>query len=89
VRFGRDVFDNVVASCFFEEAAEALELRLAIDVEDSEEESLRFCSGASGRPNALCLRGRYRLDHLRVLPTPNWRQDFVAGLEAADAGFAA
>ena len=24
VRFGRDVFDNVVASCFFEEAAEAL-----------------------------------------------------------------
>jgi transglutaminase-like putative cysteine protease len=33
VRFGRDVFDNVVASCFFEEAAEALELRLSIDVE--------------------------------------------------------
>ena len=33
VRFGRDVFDNVVASCFFEKAAEALELRLAIDVE--------------------------------------------------------
>ena len=33
VRFGRDVFDNVVASCFFEKAAERLELRLAIDVE--------------------------------------------------------
>jgi transglutaminase-like putative cysteine protease len=33
VRFGRDVFDNIVASCFFEKAAEALELRLAIDVE--------------------------------------------------------
>ena len=33
VRFGRDVFDNVVASCFFEKAAESLELRLAIDVE--------------------------------------------------------
>ena len=33
VRFGRDVFDNIVASCFFEQAAEALELRLAIDVE--------------------------------------------------------
>jgi transglutaminase-like putative cysteine protease len=33
VRFGRDVFDNVVASCFFEKAAETLELRLAIDVE--------------------------------------------------------
>jgi len=32
VRFGRDIFDNVVASCFFEEAAEALELRLEIDV---------------------------------------------------------
>ena len=33
VRFGCDVFDNVVASCFFEKAAEELELRLAIDVE--------------------------------------------------------
>jgi transglutaminase-like putative cysteine protease len=33
VRFGRDVFDNVVASCFFEKEAEALELRLEIDVE--------------------------------------------------------
>jgi transglutaminase-like putative cysteine protease len=33
VRFGRDVFDNVVASCFFEKEAEALELRLEVDVE--------------------------------------------------------
>ena len=33
VRFGRDVFDNVVASCYFEKEAEALELHLEIDVE--------------------------------------------------------
>ena len=33
VRFGRDIFDNVVASCFFEKAAQTLELHLEIDVE--------------------------------------------------------
>src|SRR6476646_11533496 len=42
VRFGRDVFDNVVASCFFEEAAEALELRLAIDVEVAKKNPFDF-----------------------------------------------
>src|SRR5258705_1064761 len=30
VRFGRDVFDNVVYSCFFDKPSEMLELRLAI-----------------------------------------------------------
>src|SRR5438552_19208664 len=33
VRFGRDVFDNVVASCFFDHASETLDLRLALDLE--------------------------------------------------------
>jgi transglutaminase-like putative cysteine protease len=33
VRFGRDIFDNVVASCFFDHPSEMLELRLALDVE--------------------------------------------------------
>src|SRR5947209_6225714 len=33
VRFERDVFDNIVASCFFDQRSEMLELRLAIDVE--------------------------------------------------------
>ena len=42
MRFGRDVFDNVVASCFFEEAAEALELRLAIDVEVAKKNPFDF-----------------------------------------------
>src|SRR5436305_5158914 len=42
VRFGRDVFDNVVASCFFEKAAEALELRLAIDVEIAKKNPFDF-----------------------------------------------
>ena len=42
VRFGRDVFDNIVASCFFEKAAEALELRLAIDVEVTKKNPFDF-----------------------------------------------
>ena len=42
VRFGRDVFDNIVASCFFEKAAEALELRLAIDVEVAKKNPFDF-----------------------------------------------
>src|SRR5439155_24743278 len=42
VRFGRDVFDNVVASCFFDQPSEMLELRLAIDVEASEKNTFDF-----------------------------------------------
>ena len=42
IRFGRDVFDNIVASCFFEKAAEALELRLAIDVEVAKKNPFDF-----------------------------------------------
>jgi transglutaminase-like putative cysteine protease len=42
VRFGRDVFDNIVASCFFEKAAEALELQLAIDVEVTKKNPFDF-----------------------------------------------
>lgn len=42
VRFGRDVFDNIVASCFFEKAAEALELRLAIDVDVTKKNPFDF-----------------------------------------------
>src|SRR5438477_9509548 len=33
VRFGRNGFDNVVASCFFDEPWEMLQLRLALAVE--------------------------------------------------------
>src|SRR5207237_10255569 len=33
VRFERDVFDNIVASCFFDQPSEMLELRLAIYVD--------------------------------------------------------
>src|SRR5437762_13856273 len=39
VRIGRDVFDNVVASCFFDLPSEMLELRLALDVEDIKKDS--------------------------------------------------
>src|SRR6266853_635640 len=42
VRFGRDVFDNVVASCFFDQPSEMLELRLAIDVESTEKNPFDF-----------------------------------------------
>jgi transglutaminase-like putative cysteine protease len=42
VRFGRDVFDNVVASCFFDRESETLELRLAIDVEVAKKNPFDF-----------------------------------------------
>ena len=42
VRFGRDVFDNVVASCFFDQPSEMLKLRLAIDVEAAEKNPFDF-----------------------------------------------
>ena len=42
VRFGRDVFDNIVASCFFEKAAEALELQLAIDIDVTKKNPFDF-----------------------------------------------
>ena len=42
MRFARDVFDNVVASCFFEKEAEALELHLAIDVEVAKKNPFDF-----------------------------------------------
>ena len=42
VRFGRDVFDNVVASCFFDQPSEMLELRLALDVEATKKNPFDF-----------------------------------------------
>jgi Transglutaminase-like superfamily/Bacterial transglutaminase-like N-terminal region len=42
VRFGRDVFDNIVASCFFDQASEMLELRLALDVEATKKNPFDF-----------------------------------------------
>src|SRR5437588_11024071 len=42
VRFGRDVFDNVVASCFFDQPSEMLELRLALDVEAAKKNPFDF-----------------------------------------------
>jgi transglutaminase-like putative cysteine protease len=42
VRFGRDIFDNVVASCFFDQPSEMLELRLAMDVEAAKKNPFDF-----------------------------------------------
>jgi transglutaminase-like putative cysteine protease len=42
VRFGRDIFDNVVASCFFDQPSEMLELRLAMDVEATKKNPFDF-----------------------------------------------
>ena len=42
VRFGRDVFDNIVASCFFDQPSEMLELRLAMDVEATKKNPFDF-----------------------------------------------
>ena len=71
VRFGRDVFDNVVASCFFDQPAEMLELRLAIDVEAAKKNPFDFVLSRRAVQMPFQLRGRYRLDHLRLLQTSN------------------
>ncbi len=42
VRFSRDVFDNVVASCFFPVKSAALRLELAIDLELHEKDPFHF-----------------------------------------------
>jgi len=42
VRFGRDIFDNVVASCFFDQPSEMLELRLALDVDATKKNPFDF-----------------------------------------------
>src|SRR6266700_1294978 len=42
VRFGRDVFDNVVASCFFDQPSEMLELRLALNVDATKKNPFDF-----------------------------------------------
>src|SRR5207237_5116762 len=42
VRVGRDVLDNVVASCFFDQPSEMLELRLALDVEATKKNPFAF-----------------------------------------------
>lgn len=42
VRFSRDVFDNVVASCFFPVKSAALRLELAIDLELQEKDPFHF-----------------------------------------------
>lgn len=42
VRFRRDAFDNLIASCFFPEAIDALSLRLALEVEVAERNPFDF-----------------------------------------------
>ena len=42
VRFSRDVFDNIVASCYFPERSPELHLQLAIDLELDERDPFHF-----------------------------------------------
>ncbi|MEP6685810.1 MAG: transglutaminase family protein [Verrucomicrobiota bacterium] len=42
IRFSRDVFDNIVAACFFPERATELQLQLAIDLELEEKDPFHF-----------------------------------------------
>ncbi len=42
IRFSRDVFDNIVAECFFPERATELQLQLAIDLELEEKDPFHF-----------------------------------------------
>src|SRR6185295_5145385 len=42
VRFSRDVFENIVASCFFPERSKELEFRLAINLDLDEKDPFHF-----------------------------------------------
>ena len=42
VRFGRDIFDNLVASCFFDQPSQVLKLQLEMDVEITEKNPFDF-----------------------------------------------
>ena len=42
VRFGRDVFDNIVAACYFPERSSELQLTLAIDVDLEKKDPFHF-----------------------------------------------
>lgn len=52
VRFSRDVFENTVASCYFPERSNELQLRLAIDLDLDEKDPFHFIleSGATETP---------------------------------------
>ncbi|MEY2480105.1 MAG: hypothetical protein QOI04_1032 [Verrucomicrobiota bacterium] len=41
-RFGRDVFDNIVAACYFPERSKQLKLKLEIDVDLDEKDAFHF-----------------------------------------------
>ncbi|MFZ1218456.1 MAG: transglutaminase N-terminal domain-containing protein, partial [Chthoniobacterales bacterium] len=42
IRYSRDVFENIVASCFFPERSKELELRLAINLDLDEKDPFHF-----------------------------------------------
>lgn len=63
VRFGRDVFDNVVAACSFSEAATELRFRLELDLELQEKNPFDFLLS----DEAVCLPFSYRPEMHRVL----------------------
>jgi transglutaminase-like putative cysteine protease len=97
VRFGRDVFDNVVAACSFFEASTELRFRLELDLELQEKNPFDFLLSEE----AVCLPFPYRPELHRVLapfqeaeaepmlavpcwdrPTPEKPQPTVAALTA-------
>jgi transglutaminase-like putative cysteine protease len=97
VRFSRDVFDNIVAACFFPERATELQLQLAINLELEEKDpfhfllensavDLPFAYESSLLPILAAYRERRTSGNLEIpgwqLPTREKRQPTVATLVA-------
>ncbi|MEY2491244.1 MAG: hypothetical protein QOH24_195, partial [Verrucomicrobiota bacterium] len=81
VRFSRDLFDNVVAACFFGNASSALELKVALEVEVAKKNpfdfilareavELPFAYGREVEPMIRAYRTRQTAD---VIQLPGWR----------------
>jgi len=97
VRFSRDVFDNIVAVCFFPERATELQLQLAIALELEEKDPFHFLLENSAidlpfayEPSLLAILAAYRERRTSgdldlpgwQLPTREERQPTVATLVA-------
>jgi transglutaminase-like putative cysteine protease len=81
VRFNRDLFDNVVAACFFANASSALELKVALEIEVAEKNpfdfvlareavELPFSYGREIEPMIRAYRTRQTAD---VMQLPGWK----------------
>lgn len=81
VRFSRDVFDNVVASCFFSQQTPELRFNLEIDLDLEEKDAFDFILESSAvempfdyNSELIPIIARFRERQMSgPLPVPNWK----------------